>query len=115
MDGLYKKVIKGNFAKLPSHYSVDLNNIVKMLLKVNPQLRPSCDKVLAAHPVARRVDDKLCLESDEDLVPELLNTIKIPANLHYLTDKLPKSNYNPILTRNSCNDEVMKKVNKDID
>ena len=23
----------------------------------------------------------------------LLNTIKIPKNLHYLTDKLPKPNY----------------------
>jgi NIMA (never in mitosis gene a)-related kinase len=27
MDGLYKKVIRGNYAKLPSHYSVDLNNV----------------------------------------------------------------------------------------
>ena len=26
MDGLYKKVIKGVYPKLPSHFSVDLNN-----------------------------------------------------------------------------------------
>ena len=114
MDGLYKKVIKGNFQKLPSHYSVDLNNIVKMLLKVNPQLRPNCDKVLSSPPVIRRIEEKHCQESDEDLVPELLGTIKIPANFHYLTDKLPKANYNPILTRNSCKADMMKKdLNRD--
>lgn len=109
MDGLYKRVIKGNFSKLPSHYSVDLNNIVKMLLKVNPQLRPNCDKVLSAPPIQRKLDDKLMLENDEDHVAELLNTIKMPTNQHYLTDKLPKQNYNPIKTRNSCKAELMKK------
>ena len=80
MDGLYKKVVKGNFQKLPSHYSVDLNNVVKTLLKVNPQLRPNCDKILSTPPIQRRMEDKLMLESDEDHVAELLQTIKLPTN-----------------------------------
>ena len=110
MDGLYKKVVKGNFQKLPSHYSVDLNNIVKLFLKVNPQLRPTCDKILTTPPIQRRVDEnKLMLENEEDLVPELLATIKIPTNLYYLTDKLPGSNYNPIKTRQSCKVEFVGK------
>jgi len=42
MDGLYKKVIQGKYNKLPSHYSVDLNNVLRMMLQVKPQNRPSC-------------------------------------------------------------------------
>jgi NIMA (never in mitosis gene a)-related kinase len=113
MDGLYKKVVKGNFQKLPSHYSVDLNNMVKMFLKVNPQLRPNCDKILAAAPVQRRLDETKMFEGDEELVPELLQTIKVPANLHYLTDKLPKCNYNPVKTRLSCQPGLLKEKFKE--
>lgn len=46
MDGLYKKVVQGRFTKLPSHYSVDLNNLVRMMLKVNSKARPSAGKPL---------------------------------------------------------------------
>lgn len=46
MDGLYKKVIKGEYSKLPSHYSMDLNNLLAKMLNVNPDLRPSCGKNL---------------------------------------------------------------------
>ncbi len=31
--------------------------------------------------------------NDSELKPELLKTIKIPKKLHYLTDRLPKPNY----------------------
>ena len=29
----------------------------------------------------------------------LLNTIKFPKNLHYLTERLPKPNYSPLKTK----------------
>lgn len=38
------------------------------------------------------------LEVDEG-IPILLTTIKVPKNLHYLTDKLPKPNYAPLRTK----------------
>lgn len=31
--------------------------------------------------------------TDIELKPELLKTIRIPKKLHYLTDRLPKPNY----------------------
>lgn len=34
---------------------------------------------------------------------QLLNTIKVPLNLHYLTDKLPSPNYDPLDNRISIN------------
>jgi len=36
---------------------------------------------------------------DETVNNSLLNTIKIPRNLHYLTDRLPKPNYIPLKTK----------------
>ena len=42
MEGLYKKVIRGVYPKIPSHYSQDLNNIIKELLNVQASNRPDC-------------------------------------------------------------------------
>ena len=44
MDGLYKKVIAGAYPKLPGHYSIDLSNVIRRMLKVNPDKRPTCSK-----------------------------------------------------------------------
>ena len=46
MDGLYKKVQKGQYDPIPSKYSPELSNIIKNLLQVNPKNRPSCGKLL---------------------------------------------------------------------
>ena len=36
MEGLYEKVSEGKYANLPSHFSVDLNNLIRQMLKVSP-------------------------------------------------------------------------------
>lgn len=99
MDGLYKKVIKGVFSKLPSHFSVDLNNLIKLMLQVRPNQRPACDKLLSYPFIVKRMENKNLLENDEGYNPNLLNTIIVPKDLHYLTDKLPVANYEPMKTR----------------
>jgi len=43
--------------------------------------------------------DSTLTEVDEELNNMLLNTIRIPRNLHYLTDRLPKPNYMPLKTK----------------
>lgn len=42
MEGLYNKVIKGQLAKIPDRFSTDLAEIVRMLIQVSPEARPSC-------------------------------------------------------------------------
>ena len=32
MEGLYKKVIRGLYPKIPSHFSQDLGNVIRALL-----------------------------------------------------------------------------------
>lgn len=46
MDGLYKKVIKGSYSKIPDNYSKNLANAIKMMLQVNPANRPSAAQLL---------------------------------------------------------------------
>lgn len=41
MEGLYNKVIKGQFSKIPDKFSNDLVELVKLLIKVRPEQRPS--------------------------------------------------------------------------
>ena len=44
----------------------------------------------------KRMDAKHLMEIDELLQTDLLNTIRIPKNLHFLTERLPKANYTPM-------------------
>ncbi|CAD8098460.1 unnamed protein product [Paramecium primaurelia] len=94
MSGLYKKVVKGYYPKIPTIYSQDLSNVIRALLQVQPHLRPSCDKILQLSSIVNRLDDKVLIE--EEGAKFLLQTIRVPRNMHYLTDRLPKPNYNPI-------------------
>lgn len=95
MEGLYKKVIRGYYPRIPGHFSQDLSNVIRALLQVTPHLRPGCEKILQFPAIVKRIEDRHLLEVDE-AVPILLNTIKFPKNLHYLTDRLPAPNYNPV-------------------
>ena len=99
MEGLYKRVIKGKFKKLPSHFSVDLNNFVKLMLRVNPHQRPSAEKLLAMPMITKRLEQNLLMEPEEPLIENMLKTIRMPNDVHYLTDRLPQANYNPIKTK----------------
>lgn len=46
MAGLYKRVVKGVYPKIPSNFSPELGNMLKSLLVVQSALRPSCDQIL---------------------------------------------------------------------
>ncbi|KAM3129998.1 hypothetical protein pb186bvf_017894 [Paramecium bursaria] len=94
MSGLFKKVVRGYYPKIPTVYSQDLSNVIRALLQVAPHLRPSCDKILQFQSVIQRMDEKILIE--EEGAKFLLQTIRVPRNMHYLTDRLPKPNYAPL-------------------
>ena len=102
MEGLYYKVIKGKYQKIPDKYSKDLNEILKLMFKVDPKERQSCDELLKNNIIIKRIEfleqnkniennnDSLLNPKDET---ELLKTIKISKNLLFLSGRLPKANY----------------------
>jgi NIMA (never in mitosis gene a)-related kinase 1/4/5 len=94
MQGLYKKVLRGIYPKIPNVFSNELAQTIKFLVQVAPQMRPSCEKILDM-PIVRKKIEKLFPGEYEELDPNLalLSTIRVPKNLLYLTDRLPKPAY----------------------
>lgn len=101
MEGLYNKVIKGQYNKIPERFSPDLVSIVKMLLMVNAEARPSCDKILKNPIIQKRIEYFKSFSSEEVGEDQaLLQTIRIPKNLLFLSDRLPAPNYDNIDSKN---------------
>jgi len=102
MEGLYKKVIKGDYDRIPGYYSQDLSNVISLMLQVKPNQRINCDALLELPMIQKRINEQLWLEVDQaDYNFEMLNTIKVPQNLLFLSDKLPRANYEPLKLRRS--------------
>ena len=100
MEGLFKKVTRGVYDKLPSRYSSELSECIKLMLHLQPSHRVDCRRLLAMPFVQEKLDDRFRVEADEkDNSQEFLSTIKIPENLIYLTQNLPQPNYEPIRLR----------------
>ncbi len=94
MEGLYNKVIKGQFIRIPDRFSNELFEIVKLLIQINTDSRPSCDEILRNPIIQKRIEYfKSFTGEQENEDKALLQTIRIPKNLLFLSDKLPKPNY----------------------
>jgi NIMA (never in mitosis gene a)-related kinase len=104
MEGLYNKVIRGQYKKIPSRFSADLAEIVSLLIQVDSNTRPSCDELLNNPIIRKRIEYFKAFAGDEvneDMA--LLKTINIPKNLLFLTDKLPQPNYDKKKNNNTNN------------
>jgi len=94
MDGLYRKVQKGVFDRIPSQYSNDLQNLIALCLKVSSVMRPTCDQLLKLSSIQRNCAEILAnREESSSFHNTLLSTIRIPKNLRALGSALPKPNY----------------------
>ena len=94
MEGLFNKVCKGQYSKIPDRFSDDLFQVVQFLLQVNPISRPSCEQILNHPIVQKRIEYFKSFAGEEESEDKcLLKTIHMPKNLLFLSDKLPKPNY----------------------
>ena len=102
MEGLYNKVIKGQFNKIPDRFSNDLFEVIKLLLQIIPDARPSCEEILKHPIIQKRIEYFKSFTGEEQNEDKaLLQTIHIPKNLLFLSDKLPKPNYGRMKTNNT--------------
>eukprot|EP00742_Colponemidia_sp_Colp-10_P004676 GILJ01004987.1.p1 GENE.GILJ01004987.1~~GILJ01004987.1.p1 ORF type:complete len:546 (-),score=67.04 GILJ01004987.1:270-1907(-) len=92
MEGLFRKVLRGAYPKIPSLFSTDLANLVRALLQVEPSMRPNCDQILSMPAVMRRMDTTV-VPSMPPSRGNLLDTIVVPKNLGVLTERLPGPKY----------------------
>mmetsp|Transcript_120159 Transcript_120159/g.340109 ORF Transcript_120159/g.340109 Transcript_120159/m.340109 type:complete len:493 (+) Transcript_120159:134-1612(+) len=90
MEGLYRKVLRGQYPKIPQQYSSDMAEVVAALLQVNPRNRPSVDQLLQMPAFSRHIN----ATNEPNSVPcDLLQTIKLPSNAIDLSGCLPKARY----------------------
>ena len=108
MNGLFKRVLKGQYPPIPSHYSMDMRLLIKALLQVKPQSRPNTEQILEMPIVVKRIkkyfrgqesfyvpglfdnDDENSQQGITD-DSELLRTIKLQKNVFKMS--LPGSTY----------------------
>lgn len=64
MQGLYKKVIKGKYPRIPDHFSQEMATVIKFMLQVQPTHRPSCDQLLAL-PIVESLSKKFYHEDTD--------------------------------------------------
>mmetsp|Transcript_98706 Transcript_98706/g.156014 ORF Transcript_98706/g.156014 Transcript_98706/m.156014 type:complete len:531 (-) Transcript_98706:95-1687(-) len=89
MEGLYRKVLRGQYPRIPAHYSNDLAEVIGILLQVNPRHRPSVDQLLQTPVMKRHSSD----ETPDQRALDLLSTIKLPKNAIDLAGCLPAPQY----------------------
>lgn len=55
MNGLFKRVLRGQYPPIPSHYSMDMRMLIKAMLQVAPQQRPNTEQILEMPIVIKRI------------------------------------------------------------
>ena len=106
MEGLYNKVCKGQYSKIPDRFSDDLFQVVQFLLQVNPNSRPNCEEILNHPIVDKRIAYFKSFASKEEPKDKcLLKTFQMPKNLLLLSDKLPNTNYDKQLYKRNNYDQ----------
>ena len=103
MEELYRKVMRGIYPKIPSRYSEDLSDAIKLMIQVEPGARPTCEELLKMPMIYKRIEffnDTKSFDLDEEKSEnlnkqlQLLKTITVPNRLENLSKNLPKPNYN---------------------
>ena len=108
MQGLYKKVIKGEYPALPRTFSQDLHSIVASLLQINPANRLSCAQLLAHPGIIRHSSDVL----EQETASLLLQTINFPQKLSKIAENFPKPNFEDSLPSSNKSLALPKMGNK---
>ena len=73
MNGLFKRVLKGQYPPIPSHYSMDMRMLIKTLLQVQPAQRPNTEQILEMPIVVTRIK-KYFPGREAELAPGLFDS-----------------------------------------
>jgi serine/threonine protein kinase len=91
MEELYRKVIRGVYPPLPSLYSEGLQGVIRSMLQVRPEMRPSVVQLLQMPSVLSHDSQARNLEAT--VQGGLIGTIALPRNLSQLSSRLPAPKY----------------------
>ena len=84
---LYRKITKGQYSDIPSHYSARLKDFIGMCLTVDEEMRPSASELLE-----NSVFQQFQQQGQELGEVNMVDTIRCPKALKFLNARLPKKN-----------------------
>lgn len=91
---LYRKIDRGIFGRIPSRYSKELYNIIKLCLTKDEKRRPTVAQLLRHRIIKEQMEKRnVILSKEEGGINKLMNTIKLPKNMDQLIDRLPRKKY----------------------
>mmetsp|Transcript_57420 Transcript_57420/g.161083 ORF Transcript_57420/g.161083 Transcript_57420/m.161083 type:complete len:446 (+) Transcript_57420:91-1428(+) len=100
MEGLYRRVLRGQYPRIPNHFSQDMAEVIAQMLQVNPRHRPTAELLLQLPAVRQKAGELgLTLPGDGDGASDLLRTIKVPRNVIDLSAYLPLPQYDDTLRK----------------
>ena len=102
---LYCRIMKGVYPKISSRYSNELKHIIKIILNIDAQKRPSAEELLKYDIIQKKIKELGINKNDTNKSYEkamLIKTIKIPKNISQINKQLPQQRY-----------ELKQKKNKD--
>lgn len=84
-------------SKIPSRYSRELYDLIKLCLTKDHKRRPTVFQLLR-HPVIRQKLDERNMDivQKEGGLNQLMKTIKLPKNMDMLINRLPKKKYSSV-------------------
>jgi NIMA (never in mitosis gene a)-related kinase len=118
MEGLFQKIIKGDYPRLIKKYSEDLNYVISTMIRVHSKERPTTGEILEMEEVQKKNEEydifkkfgynneenknnndvkelkrELKDEEEKEDIKVVIDTIKIPNKFILLNSNLPKARY----------------------
>ena len=101
LKNLCNNIQRGIYEPIMSFYSDDLRTIIAMMLKTNPNMRPTTSQILSSSIIINKKKELKIGLSPQDLLNQyneeqkgLIATIKMPRNLREINGNLPMNKYN---------------------
>ena len=114
LKNLYYNIQRGIYEPIMNYYSEDLRNIIDIMLRTDPNMRPNTGQILKSKII---INKKMELKIGEDLdsfnetekfgQKKLIDTIKIPKNMKEINGNLPSNKYNKRIKK-KIREEMMK-------
>ena len=114
LKNLCSNIQKGEYEPIMNFYSDELRTIIGMMLKTNPNLRPSASQILNSSIIINKKKELKIGLSPQDLINQfneeqkgLIATIKMPRNLKEINGNLPMNKYKKY-SHKQRNEEMLK-------
>ena len=96
---LRENIKRGNYEPIQNVYSNDLKNIISLMLRQNPNERPTAKELINGEIVQKKIKEyrlgnKFGNINNNEFIGGLIGTIKVPKNMSEINKNLPNNKYN---------------------